>query len=253
MEILNPYDVHAFNQLSGLQVSNDILTANNGTEVLATSIRDLFANHPLMAKTYGVILLHRHFELKANEVLVDVNGCSTAWTLPSPAASLDSGIVFEKYGGFIRPRSWLVSGGKLRPYEFFFDNAVDKSKQRFASESPHFELAFVKQFISMLAANGLDSVLGLYLLSEAEENLVEVTEGFANVTFPNTGNIPDPLVSTTWHYGLESPVEMENGSKPPITQWACWPGTSCIINGRDGHIKVARRELYTGKLIAIVC
>lgn len=244
MEILNPYDVQTFNLLPCLQDSNDRLVANNGMEVLATALRDLFAEYPSMAKTFGVILLHRHFELKEREALVDVNGSSTAWMLPSPVTSSDSSSVFEKYGGFIRPRSWLVSGGKLIPYEFFFDNSVDKGKRRFGTDDPHFDLTFVKKFASILSAHGLDRVLGLYLLSESGENLVEVTEGNANVTFPNNSDprIASSLISTTWFYGIEEPNDVGDGSKPPIVQWACWPGTSCIINGRDGHIKVARHS-----------
>jgi hypothetical protein len=243
MEVLRPYDVQAFNQLPGLGDSNDRLVASNGTHILANEVRDLFSQHPDMAKRFGVILLHRHFELKEQEALVDVNGSSTAWTLPAQSPASEASSVFEKYGGYIRPRSWLISGGKLIPYEFFFDNPTLEGKQRFGTGGPKFDPIFVSSFASILSAHGLDRVLGLYLLAGAEENLVEVTEGFANVTFTNTGDptIGPSLVSTTWFYATEDTNAVDNGSSPPIVQYKCWPGTSCIMNGRD-HIKVARHN-----------
>jgi hypothetical protein len=133
----------------------------------------------------------------------------------------------------------------LCPYVFIFDNITDKGQQRFGTKGPQFDLAFVERFTPLLSTHKLNRFFSLYLLSEVEKNLVGGTQGYANVTFANTGNpdIVTSLIPTTWSYGLEKPEELTDGSKPPLTQWACWPGIYCIINGSDGHIKVARREL----------
>jgi len=65
-----------------------------------------------MHDTFGVQLLHNHFELKEGEKLVDRNNQATGW-------KLDDGD--KLMGGQVAPISWrFLRGQGLMPYEFEF-------------------------------------------------------------------------------------------------------------------------------------
>jgi hypothetical protein len=113
-----------------------------------------------MADKFGVVLVHRHFDLLKNQGLVDVNGSTMAWTLDDLNATTS---IFYKHGGQIMPKSWLLSDNKLMPYEFYFVPPVLKANNATRSCNIEFDPDFVKEFAHILDAHSLTSILGLYL------------------------------------------------------------------------------------------
>jgi hypothetical protein len=81
------------------------------------------------------------------------------------------------------PKSWLLSDNKLMPYEFYFVPPVLKANNATRSCNIEFDPDFVKEFAHILDAHNLTSILGLYLLQAVEGEIVELTEGNANITF----------------------------------------------------------------------
>lgn len=67
-----------------------------------------------MASVYGIGLLHRHFDMSPDEILVGHGPTSTPWPVPpDPLNFMDVRIV---------PRSWYFpdASAEPRPYEFGF-------------------------------------------------------------------------------------------------------------------------------------
>ncbi|KAL1959096.1 hypothetical protein VTO42DRAFT_2883 [Malbranchea cinnamomea] len=158
MPVEGPSSTSAFNQLPSLFRSHDHFTAHDGLAVV-DKLGSLFADYKL-ADRFGVTLLHRHFSLKPNQRLVDVNGTSTPWDI-SPVDGNDESTSIEKHGGIVRPHWWMLS-------------------------KPTAEGEPYKLFAAVLAAHDLIGTLGLCLLRDdldEQQQLFEVTEGRANITF----------------------------------------------------------------------
>ncbi len=197
-----PYQADRFSSLSNLRDSRHAFLEHDGERAVSLAL-DLIEKHNLTQK-YGISLLHRHFDIGRDEVLVDVNGTTTAWkAYQSDLAMEDSR--FERYGGFVAPHSWMVVGsGHIMPYEFrFYNNNAEQPDVPSLSVEP----SFVDEFSAILREQGLDQVLGLCSFDrEPRVRLVEVTEGEANITFPlpagkDFSDIDQSIPATWGHWG----------------------------------------------------
>jgi hypothetical protein len=109
-QILQPYDPSHFNTIPYLHEVSKSFQAKNGAEFVEKVFKPLILKHNLESQL-GIGLLHRHFDLKGFEKLVELNNISTPWAVKGE----------DHMDGKILPCSWLISGGgKLMPYEFFF-------------------------------------------------------------------------------------------------------------------------------------
>lgn len=72
------YTTNAFNSLPDLHHAQDNFVSNRGPDIVATLLRPLIVKHQLEARL-GVGLLHRHFDLLDEEMLVEFNNISTPW------------------------------------------------------------------------------------------------------------------------------------------------------------------------------
>ncbi|KAE8393658.1 hypothetical protein BDV23DRAFT_180421 [Aspergillus alliaceus] len=148
-----------------------------------------------MTQSFGLTLLHRHFNLKEHETLVETNGTST------PGGLQDTSIIpgrIGKYGGSIKPFSWIVVNGRLVPYEYYFDRSPA------TKSSPELGTAFVEDLSAILETHKLSNDLKFHLLGDVSQRQLEVTEGAANVAFPlDNGALPstdnsDNYIEATW-------------------------------------------------------
>src|ERR1700722_10973256 len=64
-----------------------------------TSFRELFLDYN-MDRTFGLILLHRHFDLNENERLVEYNGTSVPWRLSNISGNI-------RASSYLHPRPCL--------------------------------------------------------------------------------------------------------------------------------------------------
>ncbi|KAF4992911.1 hypothetical protein FGRMN_6854 [Fusarium graminum] len=192
MSVIGAYRSDVFNSILGLGPSHRTFHAQNGVALVDSPLQALFVKHG-MTETFGVCLVHRHFPIKPDQILVETNGTATAWQLPQAHSSgQDPSLCYKKYGGLIKPLSWTVDDdGTFRPYEFFLErdtadcltsSVPNTAFQDFLSNNQQF---FV-EFRQCLDSHNLRGILGLRLIREGESQILtlEVTEEFANITFP---------------------------------------------------------------------
>ncbi|KAK5950226.1 hypothetical protein OHC33_008694 [Knufia fluminis] len=166
-----PYSVEEFNKIPSLGVSDKEFHARRGEEFVLSTLRLILLEHK-MHDTFGVQLLHNHFELKKGEKLVDLNNQATGWTL-------DDGD--KLMGGEVVPTSWrIIKGQGLMPYEFEFktlggEKGIDLTDKKYQP--------FLKDFVSAIEAGDFDGCVGLATRGETPGGL-EITQGRSNIFFP---------------------------------------------------------------------
>ncbi|RPA78099.1 hypothetical protein BJ508DRAFT_370434 [Ascobolus immersus RN42] len=140
---------------------------NNAASHIYSTFRTLFTSHS-MDRTFGLILLHRHFDLADDEMLVEYNGTSVPWK--------KAGIFEAK----LQEQAWIVGkDGNVTPYEFVYAPRevvqVDWEDRKV--------VGFVKAFADCLERLGLEGVLGLCAYPGDDfQGRVEVTKGRANIS-----------------------------------------------------------------------
>ncbi|GAM86189.1 hypothetical protein ANO11243_042010 [Dothideomycetidae sp. 11243] len=154
--------------------------AGTGQQVLENAIRSLFERNPHMAAKFGVGLLHRHFDMADDEILVEHGSTSVPWNMPSNPD--------DYMGGRILPRSWCFSpeNNGLEPYEYEFRAHGEPGMPI----DPLVHPDFVHELQDILDAHGLTSTLGLmsvppdYITGAGIGSVFcEKTFGRANVVF----------------------------------------------------------------------
>lgn len=217
MEVLSPYDVTTFNTLPDLGDSNERFNTSHGLEALQNSIGRIFIEHGLH-HLFGVCLLHKHAMLQENQALVDANGTSTPWQLGN-AEILENG-TFKKFNGLIKPHSWAVVDGKLVPYEFYFDPEHQAQEDDAIEALPVADLSrdFLRQFTDLLDLHELTSIIGLRLIRNLE-CLLEVTEGFANITWPipSERKTDGTSIQAFWTFHDTLEKNSSSSSSPPAS------------------------------------
>lgn len=250
-EVLQPYDVTKVNRTLGIDESRQQFEIHNGPALLKNAMLDLFAKYSQMAESLCVVLVHHHFKLGKNEALVDVNDCSTAWNLNNCRATPDGG--FEKYGGRIRPRSWLLSGGKLVPFEFYFDKPGQTKTKPYMECSSSFDSEFAREFISIAAAHNLTEILGLSLHRTHKQTMLEVNEPVANISFPeNESDIPaSDFGEAGWGYEFLKPENGDGNVLGPFRKFGCKTYTKYLKEGDGSHTsEQARKSAMLQRLLS---
>lgn len=175
--IVAPYSSDTFNTLPSLRDARELFKDRHGEDAVQ-HLLDLIEQQGMEQK-FGVILLHRHFDLQKNEALVDTNGTSSSWSIDE---TLDA-TTFKKYNGEIIPHSWMFQdGGQLAPYEFAFSPTLSRD-----DDTPDFDMKdiqFLDEFSHLVQLLGMKDVFGLCSMRGRTQKTMEVTEGGANVTFP---------------------------------------------------------------------
>lgn len=167
MEVL-PYNPSSYNMLPQLHDAEQNFHSAGADSLVPNEIRQCFIDNK-MDTTFGLALLHRHFDLADNERLVEYNGTSTPWDLSDRPSTTSH----------LKPTVWgLTSEGLLQPYEFAFaprmTNPVDITKDEHKD--------FVRKLSSLLKERKAEGLFGLCPYPGDDwKSVVEVTEGRTNI------------------------------------------------------------------------
>ncbi|KAH0542351.1 hypothetical protein FGG08_003289 [Glutinoglossum americanum] len=188
---LNSYDPEAFNKLPSISDAVAKFDAIDGDSLVSTSFRELFLRHN-MDRTFGLILLHRHFELDQNERLVSYGDTSVPWQL-------------SKISKNIMPSNWLLSGdGAIRPYEFCYTPAMDEATGPNLANSD--QQAFFDALIELLHKHKAEGLWGLCRYpGDGFPGRVEITEGRANINL-RPEDYPKDMESRTAAWFFSPPL-----------------------------------------------
>ena len=160
---ITDYSHDHFHALPTLDVARSNFEAKNGSELIQSTIREFFVEE-MMDRTFGLALLHRHFDLGQDEKLVEYGSSSSPW----------SGLVADMKAP--NPHVWSFStDGSLKPTEF-----------RYSNENPaimgHSELAFIAKFKTLLDKHNLTDVFGLARYPGDDfQGTCEITIGNVNI------------------------------------------------------------------------
>lgn len=188
------YSADNFSSLPSLREARVSFTQANARVFLDGPIHDLFVGSNMQTK-FGVALLHRHFDIKPNQRLVDYHKTATAWTTEDTTTT-----TFPKYDGVVVPRAYLFdASGVARPYEFEFITTPETSPVSDIVDAK--EPDFINAFYALLRKLDLEKIFGLRNLNGYDPALsVEVTEGTANIMLPPSAIPSDSLVEAMWTF-----------------------------------------------------
>jgi hypothetical protein len=148
----------------------------------------------------AIRLLHQHFNLDADEKLVEHGPVSSPWPI---SAAQD-----RVTGGYIVPKSWRLYNGELYPYEFRFRSVADTEQDAVSIKFPQ---AFVIEISDVLKETCLDKILGITIVDHAldstEVELMEITYGRNSVMIPAVEQeiIPETSFQASWAFVEKNP------------------------------------------------
>jgi hypothetical protein len=186
-----------YDALRPLRESEDLFRKARVDELLNTKVCDLFLKYNIH-ETYGVSLLHRHFDMDAGEKLVENGSVSAPWAYHQPDDDL--------YGGSVVPRSWMFSDGALYPYEFGYNSRLSQ-----AYPSMPINNDFLAEFHELLEEHHLTDILGLTSVSPLAPGSMkyEKTWGRAMVVFTMAEDALDAMgketINALWYFGSVKP------------------------------------------------
>lgn len=151
-----------YNSLPSIEDASRDFKLNGGADHLLRDIREIILRHG-PADTWGVQLLHKHFEIGLNEMLVSFGTVS----VPVSSQKMDDNTTSHISGS-----SWMWTCEGPTPYEFAFAQDEAKISPELLSEG-----------FTCLQASDLSQLLGLVYLPHTAGGL-EYTEGHANITLP---------------------------------------------------------------------
>ena len=240
--IVAPYSSDTFNTLPSLGHARELFKDRQGEDAVQ-HLLDLIEQQGMKQK-FGVILLHRHFDLQKNEALVDTNGTSTSWRIDETPDATS----FKKYNGEIIPHSWMIQDdGQLAPYEFAFSPTLSRDGD--TSDFDMTDIQFLDEFSHLVQVLGMKDVFGLCSMRGRTQKTMEVTERGANVTFPveddyDFSKTTDDVIPAMWGYFSGSTKDQSSdGLGLPVVrgcyQWCQGPYENhtwyhvCSTPGRD--------------------
>ncbi|KAH8904126.1 hypothetical protein BR93DRAFT_940266 [Coniochaeta sp. PMI_546] len=196
------YQHEVFDSLPDVTTAATTVRDEEGEQLIRSAVKDLLLKYSLNDKL-GVALVHRHFDLKPDEVMVDYHGVATPWNTA----------LLDHYSGFgsVQPLSWVVVDGTPRPYEFYYSTDTPSDKMCTADLPED----FVTEYESLLTGGGLEGYLGIRALrgqpGNGIEGTMEFTQRYATFTVPyNASSEYKPkgaLYRTCWAFrnGKEEP------------------------------------------------
>lgn len=183
------YTPESYNTLPTLKAAHNIFAEKSAREILDGEILDLFEQYPDARQKFGLQLLHRHFPMNRNEILVEVERTSTPWNVKNLG---DDASVMQ---GRVLPRSFRLSadsdGPVFKPYEFRY---ILDGEEPLANPNDTENDAFAEKLVEIFKKHSLENVLGINALTPEVKPLRgfvgepkwlwEKTIGRANIFFP---------------------------------------------------------------------
>lgn len=169
--ILAPFSPSHFKSLSTLDEAHSAIVEARATyqkevggDLINNHFRDLFVKADVDTR-FGLSMLHRHFDIKPDQRLVEYRGTSTPWE--GEIAGM----------GELQPSIWGFDGAdkQLKPTEFHYSGKED-------APLTAKDLQFAYVFFQELVKLGLTRYLGLSRYPGDDfEGSCEITQGQANI------------------------------------------------------------------------
>lgn len=155
----------------------------DGKKLVESTFKDLFVRSKI-DRVFGLTMLHRHFDIDPDQLMVEYNGTSIPWN-----AHASNGLEKPK------PLTWgFDSNGSLIPTEFKYSNIQDNV------EIGQDEFSFVATFKDLLQKEGLVKLFGLCIYPGDDfKGTYKITINKANINLQpdNISYISTELVSLT--------------------------------------------------------
>ena len=155
--------------------------------LLTTTIGQVFVKHGVQ-ELFGITLLHNHFPLDTDEILVNIGSVAVPWKTSSLADQLRD----------VKGSAWRFTEHGVVPYEFVHDVASRPDVSGFQ--------AFLAELGALLHRLGLSGKLGVCAFTREDLNAttqVEFTQARANITLPfdiSPGDGPDRSIEAVWQF-----------------------------------------------------
>ena len=194
-----PYSVEHYNSLPELGDAKQEFDAANVFNILYTEIGSIFIKHQVQ-DILGITLLHNHFPLDPNEMLVTFNSVAVPWDTTSGVKELSS----------VNATAWRFTDHGLAPYEFAHAAIAVPLGQ-------HPMPSFLQELAVTFRKWNLTNILGICSLGETSIDspvAMEFTEGRANITLPfditpNDGSAVDAM----WQFSSSGQLASEYKGK----------------------------------------
>jgi len=170
-----------------------------------------------MQNDFGLVMVHRHFELQNGEILVESENADGSlsvampWKIEGGVASPSEKETFDKHSlkgsGVLVPQTWcLAENGHAEPYEYQLSSTemTDPPKQ------------FVKELCCELKKHGLEKLVGVRRLGNKEAHSYEVTPKDGRSSYTAFGSMPaigidfqvDPeqMMKVLWYFDDEGKI-----------------------------------------------
>lgn len=211
-----PYSAEHYDSLPDIMDAAESLASSGVLSSLASSIGSIFVKHGT-EDIFGLILLHRHFDMEPTERLVEFGNVSVPWDVTSNGEEM----------GKIQPVSWRFVGGGIVPYEFTANQLGQ------LLEGCDYD-AFVNHLSNALQSMRLDHTFGLCRMTSSAIHghpTMEFTSGRANVTVPDSMwalDCDSAAVEAAWQFGSQ-------GKQPVSCRCSVCrnPGLTDMVLGRD--------------------
>lgn len=160
------YSSTCFNSLPTIEDAYMDLS-NRDQDRLFSDIGKIFVEHKVEG-LFGLSLLHNHFLLEENEILVNIGPVSVPWKTTSLAPQLQN----------VNSSAWMFTSDGITPYEFIHSESAVAAIENFPE--------FLHALHERLDALGLSNTFGIYAVDGKDNDglRVEFTQGRANITLP---------------------------------------------------------------------
>jgi len=159
MALVLSYTPESYKTLPTLKTAHKNFKEKSARDVLDGEILRLFDDYPDARQKFGLQLLHRHFSMTKDEILVEVERSSTPWHVKNLG---DNASVMQ---GRVLPRSFRLSsdsdGPMFKPYEFRY---ILDGESLPNPNDPENE-AFAEKLVAILKKYSLENVLGINALT----------------------------------------------------------------------------------------
>jgi hypothetical protein len=209
---LHDYDSTMYNNIPLLGESADAYEARQLTNMIDTSIRDIFLKHKVHSRLI-LLLVHRHFDFDAREKPVNVENVGMPWHMDKARAELLPSVI---------PTQWQFHKDGVVPTEFTHAPEMVDQRRFDADGDEHFH----KELHAYLEKQDVLRYFGVGLLEPDDKTKkppIEFTEGRASVALPFQVDV-----------SRKNPPEVSWFFDPdPFMKRGC---TRCCHSNNGGHL-----------------
>lgn len=193
--VILPYSTQDYNSLPNIADAGSSLKPAD-IALLTTVVGQVFVKHKVQ-DIFGIILLHNHFSLDENEILVNIGPVAVPWKTSS---------LIEQQRD-VRGSAWRFIEQGIAPYEFTYDVSSQPDVGGFQP--------FLSELRALLDRLGLLEKLGICVLTGGHldsTTQVEFTQGRANITLPfdiAPEDGPNRSIEAVWQFDLSPGLDFK--------------------------------------------